>query len=170
MVVALAAVAVGLVVGGCGGTASGSPGAPVPAHRAAPVPGPPSSNLNWLTGKAEPWNHTLNQDQTAIDVATTATSTSDSKAYFTRLGTACQTMLEHADQAQSVPAAPSSSLTAAWAGMISKTKAYASQCVTLTHTHSNADLLTWRTSLAVMNSANGKFNTAVAAVRKQTSG
>ena len=79
-------------------------------------------------------------------------------------------MLEHADKAQSVPAAPSSSLTAAWAAMISKTKAYAAQCVTLTHTHSNADLLTWRTSLAVMNSANGKFNAAVAAARKQSSG
>jgi hypothetical protein len=170
MVVVAVAVAVGLVAAGCGGTSSGSPSAPVPAQRAAAPPGSASSDVNWLTAKAEPWNHTLNQDQTAIDVATTATSTSDSKAYFTRLGTACQAMLEHADKAQFVPAAPSSSLTAAWAAMISKTKAYAAVCVTLTRTHSNADLLKWRNSLAVMNSANGKFNTAVAAVRKQTSG
>ena len=47
------------------------------------------------------------------------------------------------------------------------TESYASACLTLAHTRSNASLTQWNDSLKAMNSANATLNAAVAAVRSQ---
>ena len=53
--------------------------------------------------------------------------------------------------------------------MTAHTEAYASDCLTLTRTHSTAALKRWNQSLALMNSANGALNSEVSAIRNDSS-
>ncbi len=66
---------------------------------------------------------------------------------------------------EAVSHAPAVSLDQAWRGMLDKTEAYASDCLTLAHSHADQDLTVWNISLASMNAASGAWNTAVAATR-----
>jgi hypothetical protein len=160
-------VATGILVGGLMSMGCGSSQAVSPP-RTSTITTTSSSqtpDYAWLSSKAEPWNHRLNHDQGAIDVASSQTGKVTAAAYFARLATACRQMLDDAGKAQSISHAPSSELDAAWHGMVAQTKAYASDCLTLARTHATADLTTWNNSLAVMNTANGAFNNAVATVR-----
>lgn len=151
----------GLILVGC----SSSPSATQQTTTSS-TSGDTTSAIAWLTTKAEPWNHILNADQGGIDAASKTTSGVSSATYFSRLRSACTKMFDDASKAGDISTAPSSELDEAWRAMATQTKAYASDCLTLTRTHANADLATWNNSLNSMNSASGLFNSAVATVRK----
>jgi hypothetical protein len=143
---------------GCGGTNSAT---------TTTISGNPGTALRWLSSIAEPWNHKLNGDQQAIDTASAASSGSGAAAadaYFARLGAACSQMVADTGQAQNISRAPSAALDQAWRAMVAQTKQYASDCLTLTHTHSNTDLSTWNNSLKTMDTANAAFNAQVAVI------
>lgn len=152
----------GLISMGCGSSQAVSPSRTSTSTTTSSSHTP---GYAWLSSKAEPWNHRLNHDQGVIDVASSQTGKVTSDAFFARLAGACRQMLDDAGKAQAISHAPSSELDAAWRGMVAQTKAYASNCLTLARTRAASDLTTWNNSLAVMNTANGTFNTAVAAVR-----
>jgi hypothetical protein len=160
-------VATGFLVGGLISMGCGSSQAVSPPRTSTSTTTSSSQTPDyaWLSSKAEPWNHRLNHDQGVIDVASSQTGKVTSDAFFARLAGACRQMLDDAGKAQAISHAPSSELDAAWRGMVAQTKAYASNCLTLARTRAASDLTTWNNSLAVMNTANGTFNTAVAAVR-----
>lgn len=152
----------GVVALGCGGTNSAT---------TTTTSQPAGTALSWLSSIAEPWNHKLNGDQQAIDTASAASSGSGAAAadaYFARLGAACSQMADDAGHAQNISRAPSAALDQAWRAMVVQTKKYATDCLTLTHTHSNTDLSTWNNSLKSMDTANAAFNAQVAVVHPPT--
>jgi hypothetical protein len=155
----------GVTALGCGGTNSAAGGQATTTTISGRQAG---TALVWLSSIAEPWNHKLNGDQQSIDTASAASAGSSGTAaantYFARLGTACSKMVDDAGQAQNIARAPSAALDQAWRTMVVQTKKYATDCVTLTRSHSNADLSTWNNSLKSMNTANAAFNAQVAVV------
>ncbi len=159
---AIGLVIAGLILVGC----SSSPSTTQKTTTTSSVSGGTTSAIAWLTTKAEPWNHILNADQGGIDAASKTTSGVSGATYFSRLRSACTKMFDDASKAGDISTSPSSELDEAWRAMAAQTKAYASRCLTLTRTHSNADLAAWNSSLNSMNSASGLFNSAVATVRK----
>jgi hypothetical protein len=140
---------------GCGGGASS---APATSTAAAKV-----TAFTWLRDKAEPWNHALNRDQRNVNAA--AGATTGTSQFFSHLSAACSSMLADTRKAQAIAPAPATSLQHAWAGMLAGTATYASNCLTLAHSHANQDLTAWNNSLASMNQASGVWNTAVNATR-----
>jgi hypothetical protein len=157
----------GAVALGCGGST-----APPPPQAASPTSSEAGAALVWLSSIAEPWNHKLNNDQQAIDTASAASASSTgaaaANAYFAGLGAACSKMVDDTGQAQDITHAPSAALDQAWRTMVAQTRQYATDCLTLTRTHSTADLTTWNNSLKSMNNANAAFNTQVAIVHPPT--
>jgi len=153
----------GVAALGCGGTNS--------ATTTTTTSQPAATALSWLSLIAEPWNHKLNGDQQAIDTASAASSGSGAaaaNAYFARLGAACSQMVADTGPAQNISRAPSAALDQAWRAMVAQTKQYATDCLTLTHTHSNTELSTWNNSLKTMDTANAAFNAQVAVVHPPT--
>lgn len=160
--------AAGATALGCGSTS------PPPPQAAGTTNGQSGAALAWLSSVAEPWNHTLNGDQQAIDTASAASggataSGAAADAYFAGLGAACSKMADDAGQAQNIARAPSAVLDQAWRTMVANTKEYATDCLTLTRTKSQADLTTWNSSLKSMNTANAAFNAQVAIVHPPSS-
>jgi hypothetical protein len=163
---ALATLAVAIVVVGCGRAPAASP--PSSSRRSSTVPAgsqPATAAFAWLRDKAEPWNHRLNTDQRAIIAAGGAVKGVSDTAYFSRLQSACSTMLAHAEQAHRIAHAPAAGLDQAWEAMLTETETYASDCRVLARTHAQQDLTTWNNSLVAMNQASGAWNTAVSATR-----
>jgi hypothetical protein len=142
---------------GCGGSTAATTTTGAPAYT--------GSALSWLSAKARPFNKRLNDDQAVVDVASAATSEIDPTTYFGRLASACTRLADDARQAGEVRAAPTASLATAWQHMVARTETYASDCLNLAHTRSNAALTQWNQSLKAMNSANGALNSQVNAVR-----
>ncbi|HEY4928014.1 MAG TPA: hypothetical protein VIH95_02620 [Acidimicrobiales bacterium] len=163
--------AAGLLLAGWGvaacGDSSASPTTSTVTTSAAGTP------IGWLRTVAEPLNHKLNADQTAIDAASssgTSGTSGKTAAFFTKLGQACHQMLSDAHQAQALSPAPSAKLDSAWRAMADTTAAYANHCVTLSTSHSSADFTKWDNSLSAMNAASVGFNAAVAVVRGTSAG
>jgi fructose-1,6-bisphosphatase/inositol monophosphatase family enzyme len=155
-------VAAGLVMSGA--TTMGCGGSPA-ATTTTSAPAYTGSALSWLSAKARPINKTLNDDQAVVDVASAATGEIDPSTYFGRLASACTRLADDARQAGQVQAAPTASLAAAWLHRVARTETYASDCLDLAHTRSNAALTRWNQGLKAMNSANGSLNSQVNAIR-----
>ena len=145
---------------GCGG----SPAATATTNATAYA----GSALSWLSAKARLINRKLNDDQAVVDAASAATSEIDPTTYFDRLASACTRLADDARQAREVQTAPTASLAVAWHHMAASTKTYATDCLHLTQTRSNAALTQWNQGLKAMNSANGALNTVVNAVRSSS--
>lgn len=122
------------------------------------------SASTWLSSNAEHWNRALNADQQTIDLASAAVSEATPTEFFGRLASACTSMRDDADKALAIPHAPLASLDSTWRTMLADTLAYASDCLALTRTGTNADFTRWKDSLSAMNGASAAFNTAVASV------
>jgi hypothetical protein len=152
-----------LTVGCSGGQASDSPQSS--AQHQATITTSGTTPLSWLSSTARPMNKLLNTYQNAILLATRVTSEVTAGVFFNHLASACAAMLKDADKAQRVPPAPSTALATSWQAMVTQTKAYALDCLTLTRTHSTADLNRWNSSLKTMDTANAALNSAVAIVR-----
>jgi hypothetical protein len=152
----------GLVMGGA--TAMGCGGSPA-ATTTTSAPAYTGSALSWLSAKARPLNKKLNDDQVVVDAASADINETDPATYFGRLASGCTRLADDARQAGEVQAAPTASLGAAWQHMVARTETYASDCLTLTRTHSTAALNRWNQGLTAMNSANGALNAVVNAVR-----
>lgn len=142
---------------GCGGSTAATTTTSAPAYT--------GSALSWLSAKARPFNKALNDDQAVVDVASAATSEIDPTTYFGRLASACTRLANDARRAGEVQAAPTAALAAAWRQMIAQTETYASDCLDLAHSRSNAALTRWNQGLKAMNSANGALNSQVNAIR-----
>ena len=155
----------GFVLTGCSGSPSANPARTAPStDGSAPYAG---TALSWLSAEARPWNKTLNDDQAVVVRASQATAEGDSGTFFTRLAAACTRLHDDALEAQHIQTAPSPGLASVWHSMTVHTGTYASDCLTLTRTHSSASLTRWDQSLNAMNTANAALNAAVAAVRSQ---
>ena len=126
--------------------------------------------MAWLTQEARPSNKVLNGDQIAVLQASKAGNSTNSSAFFTRLATACRRFQGDAEKAHALPPAPSATLESIWRAMATTTEAYATSCLTLTHTGANADLTRWNDSLKSMDSANAALNAEVAKIRGASSG
>ena len=125
-----------VLLAGCSGSPSTSPATTAaPTTSSAHYTGTP---ISWLSAEARPWNKTLNDDQTVVDTASQTTNESDSATFFTRLATACTRLHRDASKAQHIQSAPSQTLALAWNAMAVHTESYASACLTLAHTRSNA--------------------------------
>ena len=145
---------------GCG-SSTGATSSTATTHAVGYVGSP----LSWLSVKARPWNKRLNDDQAFIDTASGANPEIGASAYFARLASACTRLSHDARLAMQIPTAPSRHLAEAWRAMTVHTENYASDCLTVTRTHSSASLTRWNQSLKAMNTANGNLNSAVAVVR-----
>lgn len=143
---------------GCGGSPAATTSTTAPAYT--------GSALSWLSTKARPFNKKLNDDQAVVNTASAAaTAGADPTTYFDHLASACTRLVDDASQAEEVQTAPKASLATAWQHMAASTKAYATDCLDLARTRSNAALTRWNQSLEAMNSANGALNSEVNAVR-----
>ena len=153
---------------GCGSSAA-TPASPS-TSTAAPKADAVTTPLAWLVAEAKPTNRRLNQDQAEVLAASRSTNGVGASTFFAHLASACTAMLDDARRAQGLPKAPSATLAAAWHGMATATATYASDCLTVTRTHSSASLTTWNTSLKTMDTANAALNSVVSAVRSGASG
>ena len=155
--IAAALLVSGATAAGCGGSPATTTSTTAPVHT--------GSALSWLSAKARPFNKKLNDDQAVVNTASAATSEIDPTTYFDHLASECTRLVDDARQAEDVQAAPTASLATAWQHMAASTKTYATDCLDLTQTRSNAALTRWNQSLKAMNSANGALNSEVDAVR-----
>ena len=153
---------------GCG-SSSATPATPSTSTTAAEAVAV-TTPLAWLVAEAKPTNKRLNQDQAEILVASRSAKEASAGTFFAHLASACTAMLRDARRARGLPKAPSATLSAAWYSMATATETYASDCLTLTRTHSNASLTTWNTSLKTMDTANAALNSVVSAIRSGASG
>lgn len=144
-----------------------SPATPVGASTSASAPKASAiaTPLAWLVAEGKPANKLLNQDQVAVLKASRAGTAIGARTFFAHLASACTAMLHDAHHARNLPAPPSTPLATAWRTMASTAATYATDCLAVTRTRSNASVTTWNNSLKVMDTANGALNSVVATIR-----
>jgi hypothetical protein len=123
------------------------------------------SALDWLTTEARPANKALNNDQITVLQDTKSGSETSPAAFFSHLASACRQFEADAEKARELPPAPTVGLESAWQTMAITTEDYATSCLTLTRTGSQADLTRWNTRLKAMDAANATLNAEVAKIR-----
>jgi hypothetical protein len=152
----------GMTVLGCTSSAAG----PASSASASVKPATtPSTPLAWVEAEARPANKSLNQDQAAVINASRSGAESDPSTFFTHLASACTTMLADAHRAEHLPKAPSAALASAWQAMAAATATYASNCLALTRTRTDAAYTTFNSSISPMDAANAALNSEVSAIR-----
>ena len=150
-------------VGACGCSSSPSASPSTTSTTGAPVSSDDPGQ--WLSGQAGRWNAALNADQNSVNTAASTTNGVSNSTYFSQLADACTKMLDDAEKAKTIPAAPVSTLQDAWKGMLAATEIYADYCLQVVHSQSTAELAAWKNSLKSMNSANRKWNLQVSKVQ-----
>ncbi len=146
--VALSLLGVGLLAAACGGTAA-----------------TPTTEYHWITTTALSVNHGLNTDQVTVLDDSKPSTNEAAGTFFARLGSACTALKTTAVNAQGAQQPPSAQLDSAWDAMLQATVNYASDCITLSRSHSTSDLEQWNSSLKTMDEANGRLNTVVGKIR-----
>ncbi len=154
-----------LVVSGSAALGCSSAPLAAPTPTTTSTPSSAGTPLVWVTAYVRTWNQKLNQDQDAVDVASAEASETGASTFFSRLEGTCTQLLHDATRAQRLPPAPSAPLDRAWRTMTTATATYASECLTLVRTQSNADFVRWQAGLTTLDAANASLNAAVDAVR-----
>jgi|GEM_PF-6563597 len=151
----------GATAAACGGSTS----APATTSAGTTATTAPGTVYGWLASVAVPENRRLNAAQDAVVIASKPSATESAGTFFTKLGAECTSLQSAVAHARSVAPSPSTGLNAAWAAMVQATSTYADDCITVSRSHSSADLTRWESDLTKLNAANAALNSVVGPIR-----